>query len=98
LLEDEEGVCDADGPFVEAASRRYARVRVFIDEASQRSFELLVRVCEGGRVLSAMSVHVGRWYESEDVGTSARQRGIILEVAWHVVRWYSDVPIGMDSN
>ena len=44
LLEDEEGVRDADGPFVEAASGRYARGRVFIDEASQRGFELLVGV------------------------------------------------------
>jgi hypothetical protein len=43
-------------------------------------------------------VRVGKRYESEDVGTSARQRGIILEVAWHVVRWYSDLPIGMDSR
>jgi hypothetical protein len=40
----------------------------------------------------------GQRYESEDVSTSARQRGIVLEVARHVMRWYSDVPIGMDSN
>ena len=41
---------------------------------------------------------VGRWYGSEDVSTSARQRGIVLEVARHGMWWYSDLPIGMNNN
>jgi hypothetical protein len=40
---------------------------------------------------------VGERYESEDISTSARQRGIVLEVARHVMWWYSDLPIGMNN-
>jgi hypothetical protein len=45
-LEDEEGVCHADGSFEEAARRLDARGWVFIDEAGQRGFELLVWIWE----------------------------------------------------
>jgi hypothetical protein len=46
LLKDEEGVCHADGPLEEAAGRLDARGWVFIDEAGQRGFELLVWIWE----------------------------------------------------
>jgi hypothetical protein len=45
-LENEEGVRHADGSFEEAAGRLDARGWVFIDEAGQRGFELLVWIWE----------------------------------------------------
>ena len=47
--------------------------------------------------MSAHVMSVDRWYKSEDISTSARQRGIILEVARHGMWWYSDSPIGMNN-
>jgi hypothetical protein len=46
LLEDEESVGHADGALEEATRRWDARGRVFIDEPGERSFELLVWICE----------------------------------------------------
>lgn len=46
MLEDEESVRHADRPLEEAARRWDARGRVFIDEAGERGFELLVWICE----------------------------------------------------
>jgi hypothetical protein len=46
LLENEEGVRHADGAFEEAAGRLDARGWVFIDEAGQGGFELLVWIWE----------------------------------------------------
>lgn len=45
LLEDEEGVRHADGSLEEPSRRLDACRWVLIDEAGQRSFELLVWVC-----------------------------------------------------
>jgi hypothetical protein len=45
-LEDEEGVCHTDGSLKETAGRLDARGWVFIDEAGQRGFELLVWIWE----------------------------------------------------